>query len=264
MQTMNHTGVMMWPPKYSVCGVKVSSTGYDEALHFIMSAARRRTGATVTALAVHGLVLASRSSDFRSRLEQFDLVVPDGQPVRFALNLLYGQTLVDRVYGPELMIRLCRQAAETGVGVYLYGSYPEVVEKLRLNLEQRFPHLKVAGSEPSLFRPLTRKEDQALVDRVNDSGAGVVFLGLGCPLQETFAHEHRESIKAVQVCVGAAFDFYSGHKKMAPVWMQRHGLEWLFRLMQEPRRLWRRYLVTNSIFLIKLIVQLVQPKRFWV
>lgn len=261
---MSHTGMMMWPSKYSVCGVKVSSIGYDEAVHFIMSAAHQRTGATVTALAVHGLVLASRRSEFRSRLEQFDLVAPDGQPVRFALNLLYGQSLADRVYGPELMIRLCREAADTGAGVYLYGSYPEVVEALRLNLGQRFPRLKVVGSEPSVFRPLTRMEDQALVDRVNDSGAGVVFLGLGCPLQETFAHDHRQSIKAVQVCVGAAFDFHAGRKKMAPAWMQRNGLEWLYRLIQEPHRLWRRYLVTNSIFLIKFFVQLVQPKRFWV
>jgi exopolysaccharide biosynthesis WecB/TagA/CpsF family protein len=122
------------------------------------------------------------------------------------------------------------------------------VAALEANLVDRFPALRVVGCEPSLFRPLTPEEDEAFVRRVNDSGAGLLFLGLGCPLQETFAYEHRHTIKAVQLCVGAAFDFHAGNKRMAPGWMQRSGLEWLFRLTQEPGRLWRRYLVTNATF----------------
>jgi exopolysaccharide biosynthesis WecB/TagA/CpsF family protein len=113
------------------------------------------------------------------------------------------------------------------------------------------------GCEASVFRPLTRQEDEELVDRISHSEAGLVFLGLGCPLQEIFAHDHRQLIRAVQICVGAAFDFHGGHKKMAPAWLQENGLEWLYRLSQEPRRLWRRYLVTNSIFLIKIFSQLI-------
>jgi N-acetylglucosaminyldiphosphoundecaprenol N-acetyl-beta-D-mannosaminyltransferase len=199
-------------------------------------------------MAVHALVTAARDPSYRAKVNTFEVVAPDGQPVRWALNRLEGTGLEDRVYGPEFMIRLCRRAAETGVGVYLYGSSLEVVRALEANLLDRFPALRIVGCEPSLFRPLTAGEDEAFVRRVNDSGAGLLFLGLGCPLQESFAYEHRRAIKAVQLCVGAAFDFHAGNKRMAPGWMQRRGLEWLFRLTQEPGRLWRRYLITNAAF----------------
>jgi N-acetylglucosaminyldiphosphoundecaprenol N-acetyl-beta-D-mannosaminyltransferase len=257
---MQSSSAIEWPSKFPLCGVKISSTNYNEAVDRIITAAQYHIRAKVTPLAVHGLVLASRDPSFRSRLHDFDLVVPDGQPVRLSLNFLYGQNMSDRVYGPELMLRLCRRAAETGVGVYLYGSYPDVVGALHANLARSFPSLKIVGYEPSVFRPLTQLEDKELIERINSSGAGLLFLGLGCPLQEVFAHEHSRSIQAVQVCVGAAFDFHAGRKKMAPAWMQRNGLEWLYRLMQEPRRLWRRYLVTNSIFLIKVVCQFIDER----
>ena len=237
-----------WPPKHSLFGVTVSATDYQGAARAVMSAARRREGGVVTHMAVHALVTANRDPSYREKVNAFEVVAPDGQPVRWALNRIHGTSLTDRVYGPELMLRLCRCAAEAGVGVYLYGSTPEVVKALAGRLVERFPALRIVGAEPSLFRALSRDEDQALVARVNDSGAGLLFLGLGCPLQETFAYEHRQAIKAVQLCVGAAFDFHAGNKRMAPPWMQRSGLEWLFRLTQEPRRLWRRYLVTNALF----------------
>jgi exopolysaccharide biosynthesis WecB/TagA/CpsF family protein len=231
-------------------GVDVSATSYDELTELLIRAARRGQPATVTHLAVHALITAVREPEFRRRVNELDIVAPDGQPVRGALNWFYGAALGDRVYGPELMSRLCARAADEGVGVYLYGSYPQVVERLRDNLVERSPALRVVGCEPSLFRALTPEEDDALVRRVNDSGAGLLFVGLGCPRQEVFAHEHRGRIKAVQLCVGAAFDFHAGNKKMAPGWMQRHGMEWLYRLIQEPTRLWRRYLVTNTFFCI--------------
>ena len=237
-----------WPPKHSIFGVTVSATDYEEAGRAVMAAARRREGGVVTHLAVHALVTAARDASYRSKVNTFEVVAPDGQPVRWALNRFEGAGLTDRVYGPEFMLRMCRRAADAGVGVYLYGSTPQVVNALAAQLQERFPALRVVGCEPSLFRPLTAEEDGAFVRRVNDSGAGLLFLGLGCPLQETFAYEHRGAIKAVQLCVGAAFDFHAGNKRMAPGWMQRRGLEWLFRLTQEPTRLWRRYLVTNATF----------------
>ena len=237
-----------WPPKHTLFGVTVSATDYQQAARAVMAAARRREGGVVTHLAVHALVTAARDASYRMKVNTFEVVAPDGMPVRWALNRLEGTDLPDRVYGPELMLRLCRRAAETGVGVYLYGSTPDVVQALQSSLLDRFPALRVVGCEPSLFRPLTAEEDEAFVRRVNDSGAGLLFLGLGCPLQESFAYEHRWSIQAVQLCVGAAFDFHAGNKRMAPPWMQRRGLEWLFRLTQEPSRLWRRYLVTNAVF----------------
>lgn len=238
-----------WPQKYEIFGVNVSATTYDTAADILIDAAQHKHAGTVAHAAVHPVVSASRDPDFRLKLNQLDIVAPDGQPVRWALRWLHGVKLPDRVYGPEMMLRLCRRAAEAGVGIYLYGSSPAVIEKLRANLSRRFPALRILGSEAPPFRPLTAEEDKDVVERINGSGAGLAFIGLGSPLQETFAYEHRDTIKAVQLCVGAAFDFHAGSKKIAPKWMQRTGLEWLFRLVSEPRRLWRRYLYTNSLFL---------------
>lgn len=251
-----------WPPRHSVLGVKVSETTYSGLLETIILATKQSIPAIVDHMPVHGLVTASRDPYFRSVMDGFDVVAPDGQPVRWALNVLHKAELSDRVYGPEFMLRLCCRAAQLGIGIYLYGGRPHVVENLCSNLKRRFRSLRVLGCESPPFRPLTEEEDEEMVERINSSGAHIVFVGLGCPLQEKFAYEHRGRIKAVQICVGAAFDFYSGAKKMAPKWMQRHALEWLFRLSQEPRRLLRRYLETNTIFLLKLILELTKLKVF--
>jgi exopolysaccharide biosynthesis WecB/TagA/CpsF family protein len=136
-----------------------------------------------------------------------------------------------------------------------------VIASLQSNLRQRFPALKIVGAESPPFRPLTEIEDRQMVHRINQSGAGFVFIGLGCPRQVAFAAEHRHSIHAVQICVGAAFDFLAGAKKMAPPWMQRRGLEWLFRLTQEPARLWRRYLVANTIFILLVARDLLRERK---
>ncbi|MGD8861072.1 MAG: WecB/TagA/CpsF family glycosyltransferase [Myxococcales bacterium] len=258
---MSGPPVTAWPPKYDVIGVPVSATHYDECLERVMHAARARQSACVSHLAVHGLVEASSDPGFRDQLAQFEVVAPDGMPVRHALDLLHDTHLPDRVYGPELMLRICERAAREGVGVYLYGSSAPVIEALRANLERRFSGLRIVGAEPSVFRPLTAEEDAQLVRRVEDSGAGLVFVGLGCPLQEKFAFAHRGRIRAVMLCVGAAFDFHAGHKPMAPRWMQDRSLEWLFRLTSEPGRLWKRYLTTNSTFVVRLIAQLAARRR---
>jgi exopolysaccharide biosynthesis WecB/TagA/CpsF family protein len=245
-------GPIGWPRKVDLFGVGVSVTTYDEAVEVILRAAGRGASAVVAAQAVHAVVLASRDPALRDKVNAFELVTPDGQPVRWAMNLLHGARLRERVYGPELMLRLCRAAAEAGVPIYLYGGSPAVAERLRANLLRACPKLHIAGAESPPFRALTPEEDRAVLERINASGARLVFLGLGCPKQDVFAYEHRGALRAVQLCVGAAFDFHAGTKKMAPRWMQRRGLEWLYRLSQEPRRLWKRYLITNSIFLWKL------------
>lgn len=240
--------IVNWPPKYELFGVKISATTYDTELEVLISRAKSKLCGIVAHTAVHPVVSASQDAGFRMKLNQFDIVAPDGQPVRWALRWLHGVKLPDRVYGPEMMLRLCRRAAEVDVGIYLYGSRPAIIEDLRANLSRRFPALRILGYEAPPFRSLTAEEDKEVVERINDSGAGFVFIGLGSPLQESFAYEHRDTIKAVQLCVGAAFDFHAGSKKMAPGWMQRNGLEWLYRLISEPKRLWRRYLYTNSLF----------------
>ncbi len=242
----------VWPAKRDVFGVQITPTTYRQATEAIVEAARRRRPGIVSCYAVHALMELSGSGDLREMANAFDMITPDGQPVRWALNLLHRAGLRDRVYGPELTLRICRRAAELDVPIYLYGGSAEVIDKLQTKLKHRFPQLKVAGAESPPFRALTPEEDEAMVGRVNCSGAGIVFIGLGCPKQDIFAYEHRHRIDAVQVCVGAAFDFHAGNKRQAPAWMQRTGLEWFFRLSQEPGRLWRRYLVTNTAYVVKL------------
>lgn len=254
------TMTSQFPPRLAVVGVGISRTDYDEACGAILAAAAARQPVLVTALAVHGTMEAVRDRAFGAQIERFDLVVPDGQPIRWALRLAHGVSLPDRVYGPELMMRLCSRAREAGISVYLYGSTLDTVTRLKVSLQRSVPGLAIVGCEPSLFRPLTSAEDRELVERIERSGAGIVFIGLGCPRQERFAFAHRETIRAVQVCVGAAFDFHAGTKRQAPRWMQDRGLEWLFRLCQEPRRLWRRYAVTNSLFLCHLAKQLLSKE----
>lgn len=238
-----------WPEKQDLFGVHVSVTDYDQCVQFILDRAARRQSALVTFMPVHGLVTAATDAAYRSAINTFDIVAPDGQPVRWSLNRFHNAGLTDRVYGPHTMLRVCEGAAQRGIGVYLYGSTPDVLQRLQERLLQACPTLRIAGAESPPFRPLTPQETEQTLARIDASGAGVVMVGLGCPRQDLFAHQHRARIHAVQMCVGAAFDFHAGNKKMAPAWMQKRGLEWLFRLTQEPSRLWRRYLVTNTLFL---------------
>lgn len=247
--------------KFNLFGIGVSRIDYQEATDLLIQAAQEHRSMIVDHMPVHGLIEATSDPVLKKKINQFDIVAPDGQPVRWALNRLYRTNLSDRVYGPELMLRLCQQAEQKNIGVYLYGSQPVVLEKLTRNLLRRFPSLPIVGTEAPPFRPLTQEEDHATVTRINQSGAGLIFLGLGCPKQEHFAFDHRDKIHGVQLCVGAAFDFHAGTKKMAPPWMQRNGLEWLFRLSSEPGRLWQRYLHTNFLFLAKLSMELFQLKK---
>jgi len=160
-----------------------------------------------------------------------------------------------------LMWKSCARAAGSGVSIFLYGSGPETLRRLSARLVHEFPRLTIAGCYSPPFRPLTPGEDTEGVKAINDSGAGIVFVSLGCPKQETWMAEHRGRISAVMVGVGAAFEFHAGTMKRAPRWMQDVGLEWLHRLMSEPRRLWRRYFVTNSLFLAFLAVESLAPRR---
>jgi N-acetylglucosaminyldiphosphoundecaprenol N-acetyl-beta-D-mannosaminyltransferase len=241
-----------WPHKVDLFGVGYTPTSYDEAVGVICQAAKQRVSAIVSCHAVHAVMTFCTNPEWRDKVNTFDMITPDGQPVRWALNLLYRAGLTDRVYGPELMDQLCRRAALDRIPIYLYGGTPEVLDRLKSQLCGRYPALQIAGAEAPPFRQLSEAEDNAVVQRINHSGAGLVFIGLGCPKQDLFAFDHRSRLSAVQVCVGAAFDFHAGVKPTAPAWMQRHGLEWVFRLSCEPRRLWKRYLVTNSLFVAKL------------
>ena len=250
------------PRKYDLFGVQVSATTCDEATEFILEAARQGRPAVVSAHAVHAVVTASDDPELLAKVNRFDIITPDGQPVRWALNALHRTALRDRVYGPELMLRTCRRAAQENVPIFLYGSSPEVLDPLCANLTSWYPGLKIAGSYAPSFRPLTADEEADIIGRIHSSGAGIVFVGLGFPKQDHFAGAMQGRLHAVLVNVGAAFDFHSGKKRTAPRWMQDCGLEWLYRLCHEPRRLWRRYLATNSRFVAKFAIALFRQRIF--
>ena len=249
------------PVKRDVLGVGVSATDYEQVIRLVLDAAAARRAATVAFMPVHSLVTAMRDSGFRDALRGFDVVAPDGQPVRWALNRLHDAGLSDRVYGPETMLRTCLAAADADVPIYLYGSSESTLAKLRERLIQRVPNLRIAGSESPPYRDLTPAETRAAIGRIRASGAGIVFIGLGCPRQERFAAAHAQAVGLPMLCVGAAFDFLAGVKRTAPRWMQRAGMEWLFRLVTEPRRLARRYAVTNTIFVAAALRHIVFARR---
>ena len=234
--------------KQNLLGVLIDAVDYEGAVKRIMSAAQAERGLAATALAVHGVMTGVGDKAHRYRLNHFDLVTPDGQPVRWALNLLHGSKLPDRVYGPNLTLEVCKEAARQGIPIYFYGSRQEVLDKLTKNLETQFPGLVIAGSEPSKFRRSSEEEKQDIAERIRASGAQITFVGLGCPRQEVFAYEYKDLLQMPVIAVGAAFDYHAGLLDEPPQWMQDNGLHWFYRLVQEPGRLWRRYLVLNSYF----------------
>jgi N-acetylglucosaminyldiphosphoundecaprenol N-acetyl-beta-D-mannosaminyltransferase len=241
--------------RHPVLGVRVSAVDYERATARILEAAHAARPLAVSALAVHGVMTGALDPVHARRLNGLDLVVPDGQPVRWALRWLHGRRLPDRVYGPELMLRVTRACAAQGLPIYLYGSTRDVLDDLALQLCARFPGLRVAGREPSRFRRLSTEEQGEVVEGIRASGARVVFVGLGCPRQEVWAFENRSAIGVPILAVGAAFDFHAGRLPQAPALLQRLGLEWGFRLLQEPARLWRRYLLLNPLFLWQVALQ---------
>ncbi|MPZ74025.1 MAG: WecB/TagA/CpsF family glycosyltransferase [Nitriliruptorales bacterium] len=225
-----------------------------------MTAARERRSLGLTALATHGLMLAAEDGDLRRQVNSLDIVTPDGQPVRWALNALWDAKLVDRVYGPDLTGHVCAAAASEGVAVYLFGSTPETCHKMADHLRRRYPGLTFAGIQPDRFRDATPEEDAADVEAINTSGAGVVLVGRGCPRQERWVADHLGRVNAAMLAVGAAFDYYAGTIRRPPAWMQRVGMEWLHRLIQEPGRLWRRYVIYNTKFAVRFSAALVRRR----
>jgi N-acetylglucosaminyldiphosphoundecaprenol N-acetyl-beta-D-mannosaminyltransferase len=241
--------------KRNVLGVLVDAVDYEAATAQIIDAARERKHFAVTALAVHGVMTGVLDKPHNGRLNSFDLVTPDGQPVRLALNLLHGAALADRVYGPTLTLKLLEQAAAEGLTVYLYGSTQPTLDRLVPALEGMFPALKIAGVEASKFRSVQPGEDVEIAERIKAAGARVVLVGLGCPRQEVFAYAMRPLLDMPLLAVGAAFDYHAGLLRNPPPWMQKYALEWLWRLGLEPKRLWRRYVLLNPAYLARLAAQ---------
>jgi N-acetylglucosaminyldiphosphoundecaprenol N-acetyl-beta-D-mannosaminyltransferase len=201
--------------------------------------------------------MARRDERYRAALNGSLLSVPDGMPLVWSHKILGGRRLADRVYGPTLMLKVCEAAAERGIGIFLYGGTPEVVTHLSEVLKQQLPKLVVSGVLSPPFGDRVTDDPTLLgeIERINASGAGIVFVALGAPRQEVFMHANAARIKPLQIGVGAAFNFHAGNVPQAPGWMQARGLEWLFRFCAEPRRLWSRYLFYNPYFIVRLMLQ---------
>jgi N-acetylglucosaminyldiphosphoundecaprenol N-acetyl-beta-D-mannosaminyltransferase len=230
-------------------GVCISGVDYEYIVHTVMKAAQCNTSLGVTALAVHGVMTGFFDPLQRRKLNGIDLVLPDGQPVRWALKWIHDISLPDRVYGPELTLRVLQAATSEGCPVYFYGSTEDTLRRLVQNLQHAFPELRIAGADPSRFRKISRREKAAVIARINNSGARLVFVGLGCPRQEAWVYEYRHELRMPLLAVGAAFSFHAGILPQAPLWMQSAGLEWAYRLAQEPTRLWKRYVLLNPVYL---------------
>jgi N-acetylglucosaminyldiphosphoundecaprenol N-acetyl-beta-D-mannosaminyltransferase len=236
-------------PAAQVLGVPLALTDYDGTLDWIDDAAAAGHRGYICVAATHTVMAAQDDPELHAAAIGADFTVPDGQPLVWALNLL-GHRLSDRVYGPDLMDRACERAARTGLRFYLYGGRnPGALAQLARNLRLRHPGLRIVGGHAPPFRALTLDEEDAVVANIGRSRADVVWVGIGVPKQEKWMARMRGRLDApVLVGVGAAFDIHAGLVSQAPGWMQRLGLEWLFRLAQEPGRLWRRYLRYNPRF----------------
>ena len=248
--------------KHNLLGIGIDAVDYEAAVERIMTAVHERRGMAVSALAVHGVMTGVLDRVHRYRLNTFDLLVPDGQPLRWGLNWLHHTHLRDRVYGPNLMLRICERAAAESLPIYLYGGTEEMLAKLKANLLHQFPALAIAGAQASRFRRLTAAEQEEVCATIRASGAALTFVGLGCPRQEVWAFEMREALSMPLLAVGAAFAFHAGLLPQAPLALQKRGLEWLYRLVQEPLRLWKRYLLLNPLYLTLLLLQAVRGRSF--
>lgn len=231
--------------KRSILGIGVDALDYEAAVARIISAAHDGRPYGVSALAVHGVMTGVDDPQHAARLNRLDLVTPDGQPVRWALNLLHGAGLKDRVYGPRLTLEVCRAAASEGVPVFFYGSDESTLNMLRERLPTIVPGIIIAGTRPSRFGTATPEELDEIARAIRSTGARITFVGLGCPRQEVFAYENRDRLSMPTIAVGAAFAYHAGIDEEPPAWMQKYGLQWLHRFVHDPRRLWHRYLVLN-------------------
>lgn len=240
-----------------VLGVPIDVLGWNAALSRISTWAAARESRYVCICNSHSVVTAGQDAVFGRIIEAADMATPDGAPVARMLRIL-GSPAQQRINGPDLMWKYCEQAALRGESIYLYGGLPDTLALLQQRLKTAFPGLLIAGAYSPPFRLATAEEDEADVARINAAGAGTVWVSLGCPKQEQWMAAHRGRVNAVMIGVGAAFDYHAGTIKRAPKWMQNAGLEWLHRLCSEPRRLWKRYLVTNTLFIAGAASQLLR------
>ncbi len=241
-------------PRHRILGVPLSAINYDLAIQQIDAWIEDSRHEFVTVTGVHGVMECQRDAELQAIFNDAGMVTPDGMPMVW-LTRRAGFDHVSRVYGPTLMLKVCEHSVAQGYRHFLYGGNDGVAEELKAEMKRRFSGIQIVGTYCPPFRQLTEAEDEDVVSMINESAADIVWVGLSTPKQERWMAAHKNRINAnVMLGVGAAFDFHTGRVKQAPGWMQKNGLEWLFRVIQEPRRLWRRYLVNNSMFVFSLLM----------
>jgi N-acetylglucosaminyldiphosphoundecaprenol N-acetyl-beta-D-mannosaminyltransferase len=238
------------PEAVSILGIPLAMTDYEATMDWMDATIAHREKGYICVAATHTVMVCDEDPELREAVLNSSLTVPDGQPLVWAMNAMGGD-LEDRVYGPELMARYCERAAAGETRMYLYGGRNQgALVQLALNLRKRFPGVKIVGGYSPPYRDLSEEEEDAIVAEMNGSRADVIWVGVGAPKQEKWMAAMRDRLDApVLVGVGAAFDFHAGLIPQAPEWMQSAGLEWLFRMAQEPRRLAPRYVRYNPRFI---------------
>jgi N-acetylglucosaminyldiphosphoundecaprenol N-acetyl-beta-D-mannosaminyltransferase len=239
----------------TVIGAPVTALPFNAQTELICEWAKQRLSRFVCVANVHMTVEAHWHPEFASVLHKADLVTPDGMPLVWMLKLL-GAKRQNRVAGMDLLLSLCQSASESNIPVFFVGSQRQILDRMRTKLTANFPNLQIAGMEPLPFRPLTEGEQDNMLQTIEDSGAGMVFVSLGCPKQEYWMSKVNGRVNAVMLGIGGVFPVYAGIQKHAPKWVREIGMEWFYRLVQEPRRLWKRYLTTNVTFIRLALVQL--------
>jgi N-acetylglucosaminyldiphosphoundecaprenol N-acetyl-beta-D-mannosaminyltransferase len=254
---------MKAPHKY-ILKMPIAITSYEDTGQRILDATRQGNGKYVCVSNVHMCMEVFDDNVFCDVVSNANLVVPDGVPLVWGLKLL-GNKNVTQVRGSDLLLHLCREAERNGIPIGLYGGTVESLLDFNSFLTKEYPGLQITFSSSPPFRDLTAEEKENYVQEIKDSGCQILFVGIGCPKQEKWMAEHKDKLTCVMIGVGAAFDFFSGRKKHAPRWMQQIGLEWLFRLASDPRRLWKRYLKHNPRFIYhfgkQLLGQYFQQKK---
>lgn len=251
-------------PRVNILGVGISAVNLQQAVEEIDRWIANRAPQYVNVCAVHTVMECQRDPRLRRIVNASGLSTPDGMPLVW-LSALSGHKHVSRVYGPDLMLAVCERAQATGRRQFFYGGAPGVADRLVRNLKARYPRLEIAGTHAPPYRLADAEEDREVLDRINAAAPDIIWVGLGTPKQDYWVARHRALLDApVLIAVGAAFDFHAGLLPQAPGWMQRIGLEWLFRLVQEPRRLAFRYLVYNPWFVLKVALQFAGLRRYGV
>lgn len=244
-----------------IISVPVTTLGFDSMISLIGEWAQQRKSKYVCVANVHMLVEAHKKPVFYDVLENADLVTPDGMPLVWMLKL-FGVRKSERVAGMNILLALCKYSEEKKINLFFVGSKNQVLQKIKTRIESEFPNVTIVGMESLPFKPVIELNNKSLIERINKSQANIVLVALGCPKQEQWMAMHKGKVKGVMIGLGASFEVFAGEKKWAPLWIRRAGLEWLFRLIQEPRRLWKRYLYTNSFFIYLIIKEYLINKIF--